>query len=115
MWLWNYSKGELRISYLDKPYIITCNHYQMLVLLQFNDSELKSLDDLVATTSLENDIVLQVLENFAKPTLRFVIQDGPGTYRLNLSEQQLLPTTLLGAHWAPVDWKSSKVTSPRPW
>lgn len=65
-WLSNYSKAELRIGYLDKPYIVTCNYYKILVLLQFNDLVRRSLDDLVAATGLEKGVLVQVLENFCQ-------------------------------------------------
>ncbi|EYC41774.1 hypothetical protein Y032_0557g3393 [Ancylostoma ceylanicum] len=42
-WLFNMSHGEIRLTYLDKPYLVSMSVYQMSVILCFQDSDTISM------------------------------------------------------------------------
>jgi cullin 1 len=81
VWLWNYSRNELRTNYLDQRYIITTSAYQMAVLLQYNDNDSYSLDELAIATNIGMDLLTQVLRPLVKS--RILINDGADQYDLN--------------------------------
>jgi len=81
MWLWNYSRNELRTNYLDQKYIITTSAYQMAVLLQYNDNDTYSLDELAIATNIGKDLLTQVLQPLVKS--RILINGGADQYDLN--------------------------------
>ena len=85
-WLWNYSKNELRTNYLNQKYILMTSSYQMAVLLQYNQNDTMSLDELVAATSISKDILSQVLAVLVKA--KILINDEKEQYDLNPSEKQ---------------------------
>jgi len=80
-WLWNYSKNELRTNYLNQKYILMTSSYQMAVLLQYNQNDTMSLDELVAATSISKDILSQVLAVLVKA--KILINDEKEQYDLN--------------------------------
>lgn len=47
------SVGELKLGYLDKLYSINVGLFQMAILLQFNDGDSLSAEDLQERTNLE--------------------------------------------------------------
>ena len=61
VWLWNYSKNELRTNYLNQKYIFITSSYQMAVLLQYNQHDRMSLYEFVTATGIPKDILRQVL------------------------------------------------------
>lgn len=82
-WLWNYSKNELRTNYLNQKYILMTSSYQMAVLLQYNNNDTLSLDELVAATAISKDILTQVLGLLTKA--RVLISEETDQYDLNPS------------------------------
>lgn len=82
-WLWNYSKNELRTNYLNQKYILMTSSYQMAVLLQYNQNDTMSLDELVAATSISKEILTQVLAVLVKA--KVLINDETDQYDLNPS------------------------------
>ncbi|KAI0055375.1 Cullin-domain-containing protein [Artomyces pyxidatus] len=80
-WLWNYSKNELRTNYLNQKYILMTSSYQMAVLLQYNDNDTLSLDELVAATEISKEILVQVLALLTKA--RILISEETDQYDLN--------------------------------
>jgi cullin 1 len=80
-WLWNYSKNELRTNYLNQKYILMTSSYQMAVLVQYNNNDTLSLDELVAATAISKDILTQVLSLLAKA--KILINDETDQYDLN--------------------------------
>ena len=80
-WLWNYSKNELRMNYLNQKYILMASSYQMAVLVQYNDSDSLSLDDLVRVTGITKDLLSPVLATL----LEFKLLIGEGKERYNLN------------------------------
>jgi cullin 1 len=84
MWLWNYSKHELRTNYLDQKYILMTSAYQMAVLLQYNDNDTLSLDELAIATNIEKDLLMQALQPLVKS--RILINEGVDWYNLNSRE-----------------------------
>jgi len=110
-WLWNYSKNELRTNYLNQKYILMTSSYQMAVLLQYNQNDTMSLDELVAATAISKEILTQVLAVLVKA--KVLINDETDQYDLN-------PSTCLfgGCCWNiyiislsffSVDFKSKKI------
>lgn len=45
--------GELKLQYLDKPYYVSLGLYQMSILLQYNDCDRYTADELRERTKLE--------------------------------------------------------------
>lgn len=82
-WLWNYSKNELRTNYLNQKYILMTSSYQMAVLLQYNQNDTMSLDELVAATAISKDILTQVLAVLVKA--KILINEEQDQYDLNPS------------------------------
>jgi len=80
-WLWNYSKNELRTNYLDQKYILMTSAYQMAVLLQYNNNDTLSLDELSTATNVGKDLLTQVLQSLVKS--RILISEETDQYDLN--------------------------------
>ncbi|KAI0916807.1 hypothetical protein AcW1_007843 [Taiwanofungus camphoratus] len=80
-WLWNYSKNELRTNYLNQKYILMTSSWQMAVLLQYNNNDTLSLDELSAATAISKDILKQVLAVLVKP--KILINEETDQYDLN--------------------------------
>lgn len=52
------SKGELKIKYLKRPYVLICSTYQIGILLNFNLSEKNTFRQLAIATQLnESDLI----------------------------------------------------------
>lgn len=82
-WLWNYSKNELRTNYLRQKYILMTSSYQMAVLLQYNENDSLSLNELVAATLISKDILAQALSLLVRR--KILINEGNDQYDINLS------------------------------
>jgi cullin 1 len=82
MWLWNYSRNELRTNYLNQKYILMTSSYQMVVLLQYNHNDMLSLDELIAATGIRAETLVQVLSLLVKAKI-LTNREG-GQYDLNL-------------------------------
>jgi cullin 1 len=80
-WLWNYSKNELRTNYLNQKYILMTSSYQMAVLVQYNNNDTLSLEELVTATAISKDILIQVLALLVKAKL--LVNDEEDQYDLN--------------------------------
>jgi cullin 1 len=80
-WLWNYSKNELRTNYLNQKYILMTSAYQTAVLLQYNNNDTLSLDELATATNVGKDLLTQVLQPLVKS--RILINDETDQYDLN--------------------------------
>ncbi|KAG8931290.1 hypothetical protein FRC03_005689 [Tulasnella sp. 419] len=80
-WLWNYSKNELRTNYLNQKYMLSCSSYQMAVLVQYNDADTLSLDELLEATAISKEILVQVLGVLVKA--KILINEEQDQYDLN--------------------------------
>src|SRR5882757_9920974 len=107
-WLWNYSKNELRTNYLNQKYILMTSSYQMAVLLQYNDNDTLSLDELATATAISKDVLTQVLGILVKA--KILINEEKDQYDLNPSKC-FFPFHLWGHAVEPVaaDFKSKKI------
>ncbi|VDL80118.1 unnamed protein product [Nippostrongylus brasiliensis] len=56
-WLFNMSHGELRLTYLDKPYLISMSVHQMSVLLCFQDKDSVKLQFSFLTTTFKLSVI----------------------------------------------------------
>ena len=90
MWLWNYSKNELRTNYLNQKYILMTSSYQMAVLLQYNDHDTLTLDELATATAINKDVLIQVLAILV--AAKILINEEKDRYDLNLGN--FCPTSL---------------------
>ena len=82
-WLWNYSKNELRTNYLNQKYIFMTSTYQMAVLVQYNQNDTLSFEELKAATQISDDLLKQVLQSLVKA--KVLINDETDQYDLNPS------------------------------
>ena len=60
-WLYQLSKGELKVRYLDKSYVLVCSTYQIGILLQFNSNEKMDFEELISHTQLDEDNLINAL------------------------------------------------------
>ncbi|VDK85324.1 unnamed protein product [Cylicostephanus goldi] len=58
-WLFNMSHGELRFTYLDKPYLVSMSVHQMSVILCFQDRDTIPISDLSVVTGLTGDALIR--------------------------------------------------------
>ncbi|KAK6740035.1 hypothetical protein RB195_008480 [Necator americanus] len=58
-WLFNMSHGELRLTYLDKPYLISMSVHQMSVILCFQDKDTISVSDISVATGICGDTLIR--------------------------------------------------------
>jgi cullin 1 len=89
-WLWNYSKSELQTNYLNQKYILMTSACQTAVLLQYNNNDTLSLDELATATNVGKDLLTQVLQPLVKS--RILISEETDQYDLNLSMLHLHST-----------------------
>ncbi|EPQ51002.1 Cullin-domain-containing protein [Gloeophyllum trabeum ATCC 11539] len=80
-WLWNYSKNELRTNYLNQKYQLMTSSYQMAVLVQYNNNDTLSLQELVTATAIDEGILKQVLALLTKA--KILINEEEDQYDLN--------------------------------
>ena len=97
-WLWNYSKNELRTNYLNQKYIFMTSSYQMAVLVQFNDADTLSLQEIQAATQISEDLLKQVLASLVKP--KVLINEETDQYDLNPSTYR----GLVGKDFLLISW-----------
>ncbi|KAB5588680.1 Cullin 1 [Ceratobasidium theobromae] len=90
-WLWNYSKNELRTNYLNQKYILMTSSYQMAVLVQYNENDTLSLEELVTATGIPKDLLSQVLAVLVKA--KVLINEETDQYDLNpnFKSKKVLP------------------------
>ncbi|PIO64123.1 cullin family protein, partial [Teladorsagia circumcincta] len=58
-WLFNMSHGELRLTYLDKPYLVSMSVHQMSVLLCFQTKDSVKLSVISLATGISGDALLR--------------------------------------------------------
>ncbi|KAH9979906.1 hypothetical protein BGW80DRAFT_1514008 [Lactifluus volemus] len=85
-WLWNYSKNELQTTYLNQKYIFMTSTYQMTVLLEYNNRDSLSLDELGTAINVGRDVLTQVLQPLVRSGI--LISDGP-TSTISISSKKI--------------------------
>ncbi|KAI6114147.1 Cullin [Pisolithus sp. B1] len=80
-WLWNHSRAELTANYLNRKYILMTSSYQMAVLLQYNQYDTLTLDELIAATAINRDILTKALMPLVKAQI--LISQTTDQYDLN--------------------------------
>ncbi|KAH8552618.1 Cullin [Umbelopsis sp. PMI_123] len=58
-WLWHLSRGEIKVTYLDKPYELSVSLHQMSLVLLFNTVQSLSVKDMAGQTGLTVPEVLR--------------------------------------------------------
>jgi len=82
VWLWDHSQNELRTNYLDQEYTLMASSYQMAILLQYNDRDTLTLDELVTATAIDKFVMMWVLVGLVKG--KILIKKAKNRYELNL-------------------------------
>lgn len=101
-WLWNYSKNELRTSYLNQKYILMTSSYQTAILLQYNTQDTLSLSELLTATSIPKEALTQILALLVKAKVLINEEEeqydlNPGTLCFSTSRSSILkPNNRLG-------------------
>lgn len=90
VWLWDHSRNELRTNYLNREYIFMTSSYQMAVLLQYNNHDTLTLDELVAATAINKDVLTENLTILVEAGV--LVNGGRDQYELNL--RNLFPSSL---------------------
>ncbi|KAG9313516.1 hypothetical protein JVU11DRAFT_5842 [Chiua virens] len=80
-WPWNYLKNKLWMNYLNQKYILMTSSYQMAVLLQYNNHNTLSLEELQTATVISKDILVQVLSLLVKA--KILVNEETDQYDLN--------------------------------
>jgi cullin 1 len=80
-WLWNYSTNRLRAYYLNQKYILVTTSYQMAILLQYNKSVSLSLEELIGSTGIQKELLVQILELLVR--MKLLVNEEPDQYDLN--------------------------------
>ena len=89
VWVWNDSRNELRTNYLKQNYVLMTSSYQMAVLLQYNDHDTLTLDELVAATGITENVLIQELAILVEAGVLINIEKD--RYDLNLGNLPLHP------------------------
>lgn len=86
-WLQHLSTGEIKVSHLKRPYIITVTTFQMSVMLLFNDKESLSFSDIQEQTQLVEKELVRTLQSLVDVRL-IAMSEGSDptrcTYSLNM-------------------------------
>jgi len=80
-WHWNLSKNELRTTGLNQKYILMTSSYQMAVLVQYNDNDSLTTEELVTATGIPKEQLEPVLELLKKA--KVLLSDETDTYDYN--------------------------------
>lgn len=88
-WQNNLGKGEIVTTFLKNRYILMVSTYQMAVLLQFNDENSLTVEQLVERTGIKQDYLIQVLQVFLKAKL-FTCSDDES----NLTDESVMNLNL---------------------
>jgi len=89
VWLWGHSKNELKTNYLDHEYILMTSSYQMAILLQYNDHDTLSLDELATATAINKGILIRTLATLVEA--KILTKEEKEHYDLNPSNLFPLP------------------------
>ena len=57
-WCWHLGKADLKTNYLSQKLIMSVSHYQLAILLAFNDSLKLSLEELQGITGIDDKVQL---------------------------------------------------------
>ena len=70
------STGEIKTSYLKKPYTICVTTYQMVTLLSFNAKEQNSFSSLLQSTQLAEQELLSTLQSLVDCKILLLEQEN---------------------------------------
>ena len=92
VWLWGHSRNELKTNYLNQEYTLMTSSYQMAVLLQYNDNNTLTLDELATATAINKNVLMQTLTILVEA--KVLINKEKDRYELNLGNLSLSPLQL---------------------
>lgn len=75
-WLHHLSTGELKLSFLKKPYIITMQTFQMAILLMFEDADTLTCRELIEATKLNADHFQKYVQSLVESKLLYIVSSG---------------------------------------
>ena len=107
IWLWNYSKNELCTNYLNQNYILVTSSYQMAVLVQYNQNDTMSLDELVTATAISKEILIQVVAVLVRSNI--LTNEVAEQYDLNPGKGGLILTLNVSKAYGYADFESKKI------
>ncbi|KAG6827418.1 hypothetical protein H0H92_011866 [Tricholoma furcatifolium] len=81
IWMWNYSRNELKTNYLAQEYIMMTSTYQAAVLLQYNKHDTLSLHELHIATSIPKEDLTPILAVLVKA--KVLVNEEEEQYDLN--------------------------------
>jgi cullin 1 len=84
-------------NYLNQKYIFMTSAYQTAILLQFNNEDTLSLEELITATELPKEEILPVLNLLCKGK---VLLDG-GDHQYDLNPSMLRPVS---SRWMNIDF-----------
>ena len=90
VWLWDHSQNELRTNYLNQEYTLMTSSYQMVILLQYNNHDKLTLDELTTATAINESALLKDLTSLVKGGI--LTNKEKDRYDLNLGN--LFPSSL---------------------
>ena len=80
-WLWNYSRNEIRTNYLNREYTLVTSSYQMAIMLQYNDHDTLTLDELATATAIDERALKRALRRLVNGDV--LIKKEKDRYDLN--------------------------------
>ncbi|CAB3401704.1 unnamed protein product [Caenorhabditis bovis] len=87
-WLWNMSQGDVRLTYLDKNYVVSMYIYQLAVTLCFDRDDVLTVKDISDRVGIRGDYLLKTIRTIMDASI-FTCEDSTLTVdsriRLNLS------------------------------
>ena len=90
VWLWDHSRNELRTNYLNQEYTLMTSSYQMAILLQYNNHNTLTSDELATATAINKSALMQDLTSLVKGGI--LTNKEKDRYDLNLGN--IFPSSL---------------------
>ena len=75
-WLHHMSTGEIKTSYLKKPYTVCVTTYQMVTLLSFNTKDQYSFSSLLQSTQLAEQELVSTLQSLVDCKILLLEQES---------------------------------------
>jgi cullin 1 len=92
-WLHSLSRGEIKATFADQAiYHFQVSTYQMIVLIQYNEHSVFTLQELMQRTQLSQDVLSQVLVTFLRSRLFLMepTESSPSTAVLHSIDEKTL-------------------------
>ncbi|PVD30741.1 hypothetical protein C0Q70_10016 [Pomacea canaliculata] len=86
-WMHSFCTGELKFNHLKKPYFVTMGSYNMAIMLQFNQAESLTLQDISAATQLPEKELIRQMQALVEAKIIFTEGEmtTASTFSLNMN------------------------------